>query len=92
LTNVVKHAAATQAEIIVRGRGGAVEVVVFDNGKGFDADGTFAGFGLLGMRERLALVGGSLDISSHDGEGTTIRATFRDPRSQADEWGAAIGA
>jgi signal transduction histidine kinase len=84
LTNVVKHAAATQAEIIVRERGGLVEVVVADNGKGFDVDGTFAGFGLLGMRERLALVGGSFDISSRDGDGTTVRATFRGPRSQAD--------
>jgi signal transduction histidine kinase len=92
LTNVVKHAAATGAEIILRERGDVVEVIVADNGKGFDVDGTFAGFGLLGMRERLALVGGSFGISSRAGEGTTVRATFPERRSDADQRRTAIGA
>ena len=46
-------------------------MVIGDNGKGFDRDGTFSGFGLLGMRERIALLDGTLSIESTAGRGGT---------------------
>ena len=49
--------------------------MVRDDGKGFDPAERSAGFGLLGMRERLALVRGTLEIESTPGAGTTMRAT-----------------
>jgi signal transduction histidine kinase len=76
LTNVVKHADAADVTIRVGDRAGAVEVLVRDDGHGFDADERTAGFGLLGMRERLALVRATFDIESAPGVGTTLRASI----------------
>ena len=75
--NVVKHAAATRVGLILEATGTEVRLIVEDNGKGFAADAEGARppssrLGLLGMRERLALVGGSLEIESFQGEGTTL--------------------
>ena len=75
LTNVVKHGEAARVEVRVSDRAGDVEVVVRDDGKGFDPQERTPGFGLLGMRERLALVRGTLDVESAPGAGTTLRAT-----------------
>ena len=47
-----------------------------DDGKGFDPAAQSAGFGLLGMRERLALVHGTLEVESAPGAGTLIRASI----------------
>jgi signal transduction histidine kinase len=76
LTNAVKHAEATSVEVEAREDEHAVEIVVRDDGRGFDAEAaeTRGGFGLLGMRERVALAGGSLTVVSSPGEGTEIRA------------------
>jgi signal transduction histidine kinase len=74
LTNVVKHAQAEQVSILLTTKNGAVAAVIEDNGRGFDprvADG--GGLGLLGMQERLALLGGRLTIESAEGAGTTVR-------------------
>jgi signal transduction histidine kinase len=75
LANIVKHAEATQVSILLTRKERSVSAVVEDNGKGFDetrsGDGTL---GLVGMRERLALVGGRLAIESSKGSGTTIAA------------------
>jgi signal transduction histidine kinase len=76
LTNVVKHADAVHVRIRVTDRGGAIEVLVRDDGHGFDAYEGTAGFGVLGMRERLALVGATFDIESATGVGTTVRASI----------------
>src|SRR4029079_8551025 len=62
LTNVGKHAGATHVEIFVSDRDGHVAVTVRDDGAGFELTAASPGFGLVGMRERLALVHGSLDI------------------------------
>jgi signal transduction histidine kinase len=74
LTNVVKHAEATRVRVQVAERDGTVEVVVSDDGRGFTADGTTEGFGLIGMRERIRLAGGQHDMRSEPGRGTTVRA------------------
>jgi signal transduction histidine kinase len=75
LTNVVKHAQARRVGILLARKDGAVKAVVEDDGQGFDpAEQTDDGYGLMGMRERLALLGGRLEVESgHDG-GTTIAA------------------
>jgi signal transduction histidine kinase len=77
LTNVVKHSEATRVVIYVSDRqGDQLAVVVQDDGKGFDPSGRTGGFGLLGMRERLVLVRGTLRIESEPGVGTTLRASI----------------
>jgi two-component system, NarL family, sensor histidine kinase DevS len=73
LTNAIKHAQATKVVLTVRERGDAVELVITDDGAGFDASESTFGFGLLGMRERAALAGGRLEIDTKPGAGTTVR-------------------
>jgi signal transduction histidine kinase len=75
LTNVTRHAQATHVDIRLRSVGGELDLEIQDNGRGF-IPGPFAGtkaLGLLGMRERAALLGGSVDVSSEPGKGTTVR-------------------
>jgi signal transduction histidine kinase len=75
LTNVVKHAHASRVSIVLARRGNAVSAVFEDNGRGFDVDSSPEdGLGLLGMRERLALIDGRLEVESSEGGGTTIVA------------------
>ena len=74
LTNVVKHARATRVEVRVIDIDETVEILLRDDGQGFDPNGDPAGFGLIGMRERIALVHGTLNVESAAGRGTTLRA------------------
>jgi two-component system, NarL family, sensor histidine kinase DevS len=74
LTNVVKHARAERVDLLVSMNGHAVTVSVRDDGVGFDPATTSEGFGLVGMRERLELVGGHVQVSSAPGQGTEVRA------------------
>ncbi len=74
LRNVVKHAAARSVELRVRQEGQRIEIMVRDDGRGFERGDPGAGFGLVGMRERTALFGGEIAVSSRLGEGTTVRA------------------
>jgi signal transduction histidine kinase len=75
LTNVVKHAKARRVSILLARREGSVKAVVEDDGRGFDpAELGDDGFGLVGMRERLALLGGRLEVESGPEAGTTIAA------------------
>jgi signal transduction histidine kinase len=76
LTNIGKHARAENVELRLTELGGKVELRVTDDGQGFDQTQADGGYGLLGMRERTALVGGSLEVSSRPGAGTTIRAVL----------------
>ncbi|GJD52772.1 hypothetical protein OPKNFCMD_5539 [Methylobacterium crusticola] len=83
LTNISKHAlTATSVSVIVHRTIGAIELVVEDNGDGFEVpalqskSGTSqqSGHGVLGMRERLTLVGGRLELESTPSVGTRVRA------------------
>jgi signal transduction histidine kinase len=82
LTNVVKHSRAQRANVRVVGDDHVVTVEVSDDGVGFDPDVRAPGFGLVGMKERLAMAGGSLQISSALGQGTTLRAEVPLPESR----------
>jgi signal transduction histidine kinase len=73
LTNVVKHAEATTVRVAFAYRERSVVLTVEDDGRGFsDESGTAHGFGLVGMRERVASVNGALDIESTRGAGTRL--------------------
>jgi signal transduction histidine kinase len=72
LTNVARHANASQVEIILDRRPGHVSLVIEDDGIGFEPGAAEGGFGLIGMRERAALIGATLEIESAEGQGTTI--------------------
>jgi signal transduction histidine kinase len=75
LTNVVKHARASHVSILLGRKREAVTVVVEDDGVGFDPARTHEdGLGLIGMRERVALVGGKVTVESRPGAGTTFVA------------------
>jgi signal transduction histidine kinase len=76
LTNASKHAGDCRAVVEVEEDERAVRVVVRDDGRGFDPDVSHEGFGLLGIRERVELFGGTLAIDSAQGAGTTVRLTF----------------
>jgi signal transduction histidine kinase len=78
LTNVVRHARATQVEMVISKSLGAIRMEIRDNGKSFSVEKTFLAknpkrLGLVGMKERMEMVGGSLTIESTPGKGTTVR-------------------
>ena len=78
ITNVVKHAEATKVGIILEASESEVRLIVEDNGKGFnwedpdEATSPSARLGLLGIRERLTLINGHLEIEAGHGSGTTL--------------------
>lgn len=74
LTNVARHADASEVSVKLIHHEDAIEVVVHDNGRGFDPahKGTRQTFGLLGIRERADTLGGQCSITSAVGTGTTI--------------------
>jgi signal transduction histidine kinase len=75
LTNIVKHASARRVSISVARRDSSVAAVIEDDGDGFDPRVVReGGVGLLGMRERLALLDGRVEIESRRGAGTTLVA------------------
>jgi two-component system sensor histidine kinase DegS len=79
--NIAKHAGATRVEIKVHSENQSrLLIEVSDNGKGFDPAATKSGaFGLQGMKERAALIGGHVDVHSVIGEGTRIVITIPFP-------------
>jgi len=78
LTNIRKHANATEANVQLDFELGTVSVRVSDNGKGFKLDETniVGHLGLLGMKERAEMLGGNLSVTSTPGSGTSIVLTF----------------
>ena len=83
LNNISKHSKATKVNVLLEPRDGETVLIVEDNGKGFDLDDQLRrgkGMGLVGMRERAALVHGRLEIESRTGAGTTIFVTVPTPK------------
>jgi len=77
LTNAVKHARATQLSLWLRREGESIVLEVQDDGIGFDPAGSYPGhLGLHSMRERVARLGGRLEIQSAPGKGTSVSARF----------------
>ncbi len=80
LSNVYYHAQARTVSVLLQRREDALSLIIEDNGRGFDVESLqHSGdirqrLGLLGMEERLLLVGGTLTLESHRGEGTTVLA------------------
>jgi signal transduction histidine kinase len=75
LTNIAKHAGASRVSILLTHKGGSVAAVIEDDGSGFDPTAiSDDGLGLVGMRERVGLVGGRLRVESAAGAGTTVVA------------------
>jgi signal transduction histidine kinase len=78
LTNVARHANASRVELKIQMLPGALAMEITDNGKSFQVERTLHGkdgnrLGLLGMRERVAMVGGTFSIESALGRGTSVR-------------------
>ena len=77
LSNCVRHAQATHAEVIIRTHGNRVRISICDDGKGFVETGAHPkGYGLMNMEARAKKLGGSLLLRSKPGQGTRITAEF----------------
>jgi PAS domain S-box-containing protein len=82
MNNIAKHSKADLVHLFLRKMDGGIELVLEDNGQGFDlkkvlgSEGTKRGLGLTSMRERIELSGGSFTIESAKGKGTIIRASW----------------
>jgi signal transduction histidine kinase len=91
LTNTAKHAKAESVSVVIQRHPSWVQVIVADDGCGFDVDaalrapGSWTHLGLHGMRERAALLEGSVTIESAPGEGTTIYARIPLPGDASEE-------
>ncbi|TXT37179.1 MAG: diguanylate cyclase with PAS/PAC sensor [Comamonadaceae bacterium] len=73
LTNVVRHAHATKVDITVQAASSFLHISIRDNGQGFDTEkNKMGGFGLIGMSERTRMTGGSFDVHSKRGGGTSV--------------------
>jgi signal transduction histidine kinase len=79
LNNVRKHADATVVRVRTSVEDGGLQIMVTDNGRGFDPGATSAGDGLTGMRERVQLIGASLEVESAARDGTRVRVRIPIP-------------
>jgi two-component system, chemotaxis family, CheB/CheR fusion protein len=86
LNNIHKHSGATVVSVILERRGDEVVLVIDDDGCGFnrtaDSGSDPRGIGLLGMQERASLAGGTLEVKSEPGEGTTVSVRVRSPAAE----------
>lgn len=73
LTNVTRHAEATRVNVQLQQEDGCLHVLVCDNGRGFASEQPRQGFGLLGMRERVLMLGGDITIDGSDGTRIDVR-------------------
>lgn len=72
VNNVARHAEASHVHIALETCGDTVTAQVEDDGKGFELEGPRQGWGLVGMRERVKLVGGTVEVESASGKGTRV--------------------
>lgn len=97
LTNVLKHAAASRVGVLLERRRGTAGIIVEDDGDGFEVDPVLSApeksrsLGLRGMRERVALLGGTLHLESSPGGGTTLFVRIPDPAGASSPPGAGSG-
>ncbi|NOR89086.1 MAG: sensor histidine kinase, partial [Anaerolineales bacterium] len=89
LTNVVKHAGASHAEVVLTYGPDQVTLEIMDYGQGFDPEilenPDRPTWGVLGMQERASLVGGEFSLKSQIGQGTQIRVQIPYPKDEEDE-------
>ena len=76
LNNIVKHSAASAADVVIKRSPHNVTVRIHDNGRGFAAGEVKSGFGLSSIAERVRMLGGAHTIDSIPGKGTTVRLTL----------------
>ena len=90
LTNVARHAEATEVRVTFREQGGQVILEVADNGRGLPADalGSPKALGLLGMTERAAVLGGDVQFQRGSARGTTVTLRLPLAAHDTDFWGA----
>lgn len=74
LTNVARHARASRADVDLSRREGHLVLTIRDDGAGFDPDRPGSSLGILGMRERARILGGSLEVACAPGRGTRVTA------------------
>lgn len=74
LTNVARHSGAGNVMVRVAEEEGKIALEVSDNGTGFDTETKHHSYGLLGIRERVEMLGGEVEVSSGKGQGTTLLA------------------
>jgi signal transduction histidine kinase len=80
LQNCAKHAPLAEVRVRLAVQDGELRFSVTDSGPGFAVDGTYSGSGLQGMADRLAALGGLLEVQSEPGRGTTVTGRLRAPR------------
>jgi signal transduction histidine kinase len=76
MNNIAKHSKADLARLILRKTVDKIELSIEDNGAGFNLENIKQGLGLTSMRERTELSGGTFEVESIPGKGTTIRASW----------------
>ncbi len=86
LTNVARHAHAQHVRISLTQNQAHICLEVHDDGRGYDTAQQHAGLGIFGMRERAALLGGTVTIQSQPGQGTTVRAVLPVPSGKEVEY------
>jgi NarL family two-component system sensor histidine kinase LiaS len=77
LANVARHSRADRAGVAFRKENDHIELVIEDNGMGYDVERIVKGVGLASMRERVEAVNGTLDVSSRSPQGTCVTARVR---------------
>jgi len=89
LNNMLKHSAATRVTITIRYRHGTLAIQIKDNGKGFDPASVAGkgGMGLASIQERVERLGGTCQIISRLGRGTTVQVTLPRIESHSEETG-----
>jgi signal transduction histidine kinase len=84
LTNISKHARATEVWLRLTVNGNALEIIIDDNGQGFPTgDSASVGNGLANLRNRLAAIGGHCRVDSRPGQGTRVHLQVKLPETAA---------